>query len=68
MEVVDVERPFAMSTSSRPPSTGSPAPTPSRPLKHLKEISLAEAKKLGMFTDSESIISPVPNKASKSGA
>jgi hypothetical protein len=57
-----------MSTSNKPPSVGSPDPKSSRPLKHLKEISLEEAKELGMFTDSESIISPVPNKASKSGA
>jgi hypothetical protein len=61
-------KPFAMSMSSRLPSTGSPDPKHSKPLKHLKEISLAEAKKLGMFTDSELHISPVPKKASKSGA
>jgi len=57
-----------MSTSSKPPSAGSPDPKSSRPLKHLKEISLEEAKELGMFTDSELTISPVPNKASKSVA
>ena len=63
-----MEGSFAMSTSSKPPSTGSPEQPPSRPLKHLKEISLEEAKKLGMFTDSELTLSPVPNKASKGGA
>ena len=57
-----------MSTSSKPGSTASAEHKPSRPLKHLKEISLEEAKELGMFTDSELTISPVPNKASKSGA
>ena len=63
-----MEGPFAMSTSSKPPATGSTDPQPLKPLKHLKRISLEEAKKLGMFTDSELTISPVPNKASKSSA
>jgi hypothetical protein len=60
--------PFAKSTSSPPPKSDSHEPQHSRPLKHLKEISLAEARKLGMFTDSELYITPVPSKPSKSGA
>jgi len=34
-------------------------------LKHLREISLTEAKALGMFTEPVTIISPVPTEKAK---
>ena len=59
-----------MATSHKPPKSASTTEPPKQPykFKHLREISLEEAKKRGMFTEPVMIISPQPKRAPRARA
>ena len=56
-----------MSESDSERDPNSPGKEPLPPLKHLRRISLDEAKKLGMFSDPVQIVSTQPATPSNPG-